>query len=428
MSQQRDDSRGHRRSKHAFDRIWRSSLVRHITTFGLARVLGLALGVIATALVSRRLGPANYAAFALAMTLININNLVTDFGLSPLLVREVNSPGGEATITTVAVLRSVIGTVAGLISLAIAFLIAHSMSAFLCCAIILSLSPTAGLTTGLSVAQARSQFRAYSLLTVAQSLSWTAIAITLYFMTKSLTLWAVGFTLAAGLTAAAVHTHYRRTNLDRAEFSRSTARKLISESVFVAGASLFVLAYHRIDYLIVYRLEPAVTAGQYAAASRMLSQGLLVTAIVVTVLVPRFASQVGEGKEEALWLRRCLQLAAAFGVLVMVGFLSLSRSLVILAFGGQFVPASNMLMELAVSMPFMSVGLMALEAHVILRRVHRQLVLALVVLTVNVIATVWGLKAFGINGAIAATDVTEALAATLFTISAFQSIQVPSDR
>jgi O-antigen/teichoic acid export membrane protein len=202
----------------------------------------------------------------------------------------------------------------------------------------------------------------------------------------------------------------------------------MSEGVFVASASVLVLAYHRIDYLIVYRLEPAATAGRYAAASRLLSQGLLLPAIVVTVLVPRLARQIGSGENEALWLRRCLQLAAVSGVIVMIALLVLSRPLVVLAFGPQFARASGLVTGLAVSMPFMSVGLMALEAHILLKRVRSQLILAGAILVLNLLTTIGGLEALGVNGAVIATDVTEAAAALVFAISAVRSARVPSGR
>jgi O-antigen/teichoic acid export membrane protein len=377
----------------------------------ITRVSGLLLGVIATALVSRSIGPAAYADFALAVTLSSLCNTATDFGLSPLLVREIASTGSLHSARTVALTRTVFGTLAGAVSAAIAVLIAHSQTGAICCLIILATAPAAGLATGSTVAQALGNFGAFSLFAAVQSIAWTAVAIICYLAKASLTVWAIGFTGSSMLTGAVIHAYFRRTVPAGHRPNRKTAVRLLREGVYVATASLVVLAYHRADYILVYRLLPATTAGQYAVASRFLTQALIIPAVCVTIFAPQLASRRQDTRAFRQRLGYAVLVTAAVASVAAVALALAADLIVRIAYGSAYTDSVPMTVGLSAALVPMAVALLAMEANVIIGNVVVQLRVVLVVLVVNLPMTVVGVKLFGTTGAIVATIITEAGAA-----------------
>ena len=390
----------------------RSRSSRRASALLVTRVIGLLLGVAATALVARSLLPAGFATFSLAITLSTLTILATDFGVSPIVVREIHSGNPKDLLPTVAAMRTALGLFGGTVALIVAFALTHKSGGFLVCAIILATAPLAGLGTAMIFAQATSRIYAYSGFLLLQSVMWTVTAVALYAAHATEYVWALGFALSSVITGLCVY-GYRWTAFRGGKVDFRLAKTLMKEAWMVGLATFIILAYHRLDYLILYAIEPANVTGIYAAAFRLLDQAFLVPTALVVVAVPRIAgnrhSLSSSGTRQDSY-RFVLLIASVLTILIFAA----PEFLLHLAFGPAYTGAANLVRILAFCLPAMACSLMAFQLNIVDRRTRPQCLIAGAVLAVTGVITVPLILVLGSTGAAIATVCTECLAALWF--------------
>ena len=383
---------------------------RGFTTLAGSRGVVLALQFVTVAVLAGHLGPAALGVYTFALALVGIFRLLPNFGLVPVLTRDIaQAPERERELVPdVLYLRAVLGLVAYFL-----------MAATLLVGGFDAESRMAGLVGGLALLVVLDAMRA--VLEVRLRLGWVSVADTLeatlglagaLALARSgagaqdfVWLW-VALKLLNGLIVAAAALGYSSFDWRPRP---ATWRPLAAAALPLGLAGMLVALYYRLDLVILAAFKPADDVGQYGAAFRFLDAANVLPVIVMSVLAPVFSRSVVEGGA-ALQRRygRALELLAVPAVLVAVaGALCSWRLLPRLPGFGEFGGAG---VALSIMSPAAALILLGTVVQGVLISGHLQgrlLRLAAAGLTVNLALNAVLIPSASYVGAAVATTLTE---------------------
>jgi O-antigen/teichoic acid export membrane protein len=390
----------------------RSRATRDVVRQLLGRVLNLGLGVVVTAVVARELGDSGFGEWSSLLVVVQMSAYLADLGLEQVGVRRAAAePELEAQwIGATVALRGLVSLPAAVVSLAVLLLISTSDEM----AVAGVLASTTILLSGPNTARALLQLRLRNDVNVAvmtfSSVVWGAAAIVVVASGGGLVPLAIAFTLAAfATTALQIVLALRVGGIDLLG-SRRHWRPLARVGLPLATAGLLVLAYARIDQILVLELVGAREAGLYGAVYRILEQAHFLPLTVSMTLLPLVSAA---HPSDPARVRELLQTTADYLAIVSLPVLGVSLAaagpLVELLFGEAFADAAPALPVLMGAFILICFGYLSGNMVVVLGLQRRFVAYALAGLAFNVTLNLVLLPRYGFLAAAWTTLATEVL-------------------
>jgi O-antigen/teichoic acid export membrane protein len=374
-------------------------------------VLNLALGVVVTALVARALGDAGFGQWSTILVVVQLIAYFTSFGVEGVVIREATSdPAREGEwLGALLVLRALLAVPAILVGLVGVLLIQESTAMLVAGVVLLAQTP---FNIGASL-RVTHQLRVRNWVPMAilslNSVLWAAAVIVIYSLGGGLVPLAVAMTATGALTAvlqAIAAVKIARPNLHP---SREATMRLARVGLPVGLSGLLVLAYARIDQLLVFAIAGSTAAGLYGAEYRIVEQAHLVPVSVMTTLLPILAAAWKGNRERVL---RISWLAAEYLTVASLGGLAVSlvvaRPVTVLLYGEDFASAAPALPVLAGAFVFICFGYLTSNLLLIAGMQRRLVTIGLIGLGVNLAGNALLIPAWGFMGAAWVTLATEA--------------------
>jgi O-antigen/teichoic acid export membrane protein len=352
-----------------------------------ARVLNLALGVVVTALVVRLLGTAGYGQWSTIFIVLTLAGYLANLGMENIAVREAaRDPGRQHEwIGAVILLRLILMT--PVIALAvIAILLLHTSQQMLAAGLILTITmPFSGISALQLIFQLRVNNLVPMLVLTLRSVLWGIAVAILFWQHGSMVDLAIALsaTTAAGTvvqTVAALRVAERRPRP-----SRALLVPLARAALPVGISLLLIVAYGRIDQLIVFRVRGSSAAGLYGSVYNVLEQAQFVPISILTTLAPIIAASWPSDRTRMLrTVRRACELMAlaSFGGLAFV--IVAAKPLVRLLFGSSFVGAAPALPVLAGAAVFICFSYVTDNLLVVIGLQRRRMYIGLIALAGNI--------------------------------------------
>jgi O-antigen/teichoic acid export membrane protein len=392
--------------------------VRDVAVQLVARAINLLLGVFVTAVVARALGESGFGVWSTLLVVIQMAGFLADLGMEQVAVSRAAQDGRDREwIGALMVLRTLISIPATVVSMTVVLLLA-SNGHMLACGLVLSATLlTAGPSSSRAILQLHLRNDLNMVVITFNSLAWTAAAIALAAGDAGLVAFAVAFLAATWATMGVQVAFAMRAGGVRLQGSRRLLRPLAAAGVPLAVSGLLILAYARIDQILVYELAGAHDAGLYAAVYRILEQAQFVPITIATTFLPLVASAY---KVDVAKARRMTQLvldhlaAASFPA---VGFaLAASEPVIELLFGEAFIEAAPALPVLMGAFVLICVGYLSGNLVIVLGLQRRFLVYSLIALVFNVGLNAILIPPYGFIAAAWVTLATEALVVGTTTV------------
>lgn len=222
----------------------------------------------------------------------------------------------------------------------------------------------------------------------------------------------------------------RERFVERGAIEREELKRQLRAAVPLLGATVLAVIFHRMDLLMLGRMETEDNVGLYAAATRIIDVVVLVPRILATAVYPTLRKQLDVeparlGAMVADATRLSLVVCSLAGLAVWI----LAPLALRVVLGEEFLPATD-------ALRFLSWGILLQgAAHMIARlllAIEAERAFALVagtsLLTNLVLNLVW-IPRFGIEGAAYATLVSYAVNVTLYFVVAWrQGARIPLGR
>lgn len=398
-----------------------STLARHATRQRAAsdiamqvvvRVLNLGLGVVVTALVVRTLGRSGYGQWSTMFALLGLVAYFTNFGMEGVALREAaREPETEHEwIGAVIMLRLIVLGPVMAVCFGALLLMPHTHQMLIAGAILIVAMPFGGVGALGLLFQLRVDNRVPMLVLTIRSILWGAAVLLIHIEGGGMVAFAVAM-VSTNLVGSAVQTAVALKVSERwPRPNRKHIPRLVSVAVPLGLSGLLIIAYARIDQVIVYSISGAREAGLYGAVYNVIDQAHFVPIAILTTLAPVLAAS---WPSDPARLRRASRQVAELVSIVSFGALAFAivaaGPVVTLIFGAPFSAAAPALPVLGGAFVLICYGYLNGNLLLVLGLQSRLLRISLLALVVNLLGNLILVPLVGFMGAAWMTLVTEAV-------------------
>jgi O-antigen/teichoic acid export membrane protein len=330
-------------------------VARNILNFGSGEVISRLCSIATLLVLARRYGVVIVGVFALAQGMLQYSYPIIDFGLRHVGARLIATmPSAES-----AIVRRVQSRRAVMASLLLLCFLVYAAFVKLPTELRIFLFAFAatGCLYALSLDWAAWGKEQLGLASFGRAVVPISILTSLILAKRSggVLWWLLGGSIIGNVLQAAIFWFWwerHRPAGDEEIYLASVQESLAWRRTSVVGlAWLCNLAFNTIDVLMLGVMSNAHQVGFYSVAYRIVNQILVTYYLMTIVLYPQLARQ--NARQRAAMLRpRILVALAVIGFLLAVSLMLLRRTLLVLLFGEQFLPASRLLTLLAWAIPF----------------------------------------------------------------------------
>lgn len=376
-----------------------------------AQIYQMLLSLVIGVLSARYLGPSNYGTISYASSYVSFFTIACALGLEGIVVKEMvdNRESEGVVLGSSIVMRFVAGF--------------FSMAAV--CIIVALVNP--GDKVLLVVAFLQSLillFNAFQIIdtwyqsylrsktsTIIKCISYTGMSlyrVWLLVTGKSVEWFAFATSLDALIIAVLFMIRYKKDGMYKLKFSKSMSKHLIGLSYHLIISSLMAVIYNQMDRLMIGKMIDQTHVGYYTAASTICHMWMFIPQALANSARPLIMEL--KGKDEKLYIRRIKQLTGVtfwMGVAFALVVTALSHFIIDVLYGADYAQARGPLLLIIWSTVFSSLSYtraiwMISENK---QKYTKQILICGVI--VNLILNSVGIKTIGMNGAAAATMVTE---------------------
>lgn len=388
----------------------RQRAARDIAMQIVVRVGNLAIGAVVTALVVRTLGQTAYGEWSTTFVTIVLVGYFGNFGMQGVALREAaRDPEHEHEwIGAVMLVRLVMLAPLVIVSFAVIVLL-HRSHEMLISGLILVLSmPFDGVGALGMLFQLRVDNRVPMLVLTIRSILWGAAVAIIYFDHGHMIVLAIAMavTNAIGSIVQVIAVWKLGTRIPRP--SRKRLAEVMRVGLPIGISGVLIIAYARIDQIIVFVVSGSGGAGLYGAVYNLIDQAHFVPASVLTSLSPVIAASWPGDRARLLRTSRLTAELLAVASLGGLAFaIAAAGPVVRLIFGPQFTAAAPALPVLAAAFILISFGYLNSNLLVVLGLQRRLLRISVYALVVNLIGNAILVPLVGFMGAAWMTLVTE---------------------
>ncbi len=394
------------------------------------RILNLALGVVVTALVVRTLGSTNYGQWSTNFIVLTLVGYFANFGWETVALREsARDPEhehewiGAAMMMRLAMLGPVI-----ILSILAVVAVHRSQQMLIAGVILVATMPFGGAGPLSLIFRLRVNNLVPMLVLTLRSLLWGGAVAVIFWRGGGMVPLAIAMSVTNAV-GSIVQTLYALRIVDRfPRPSRARLRKLVREALPVGLSGVLVVAYARIDQLIVFEISGSRAAGLYSSVYNLVDQSHFIPISILTTLSPIVAASWPADRARMLRTARLTTELMAIASLGALAFTSVAAVPVVrLLFGPSFVSAAAALPVLFAAFVFICFGYVNGNLLIVMGLQRRLLRISLLALVVNVAGNLALVPIYGFMAAAWMTLATEVVvfAASFALIKSHLALQLP---
>lgn len=374
------------------------------------RVFNLALGAVVTALVARALGKDGYGQWSTMFAVLSLATYFANLGIETIALREAaRKPENEREwIGSAVALRLLsIGPVVVVSCVAI-LLLQQSREMLVAGLILVAAVPLSGLRALQLVFELRIKNLVPMMILTLRSVLWGTGVVIVYLSGASMVALAVAMAATDAICAVVGAVVALRLVGKWPGLPRARLRQLFSAALPVGISGLLVIAYGRIDQVIVFGMLGDSAAGLYGSVYTVIEQAQFIPISILTTLAPVIAA--AWPNDQARMFRAARLTAELMAVMSLGGLafsLVASKQVVALVFGAEFAPAAAVLPILVGAFILMCFGYLSDNLLVTLGMQRQMMLASVAALVVNVGGNLLLVPALGYAGAAWMTLLTE---------------------
>jgi len=375
------------------------------------RVANLALGVVVTALVVRALGRSGYGQWSTIFIVLTLVGYFANFGMETVALREAaRDPEHEHEwIGAVMMLRFIVLGPVIVCSVAAILVLRQSHEMLVAGLILILTMPFNGVGALQLIFQLRVRNLVPMLVLTLRSVLWAIAVVIIYVQGYGMVALAIAMsaTNAVGSIVQALAALRVADRIPRP--SRRRLGPLVRASIPVGLSGVLIIAYARIDQVIVFTVVGSSGAGLYGSVYNVLDQSHFVPASILTTLAPVMAAAWPADRGRLL---RSARMTAELMAIASFGALAFATVLPVL--GGAFV--------------FICFDYLNGNVLLVLGKQNALLRISVIALVVNVIGNLVFVPLDGFMGAAWMTLATEAVVFAASLALILRTLELPLPR
>jgi O-antigen/teichoic acid export membrane protein len=376
------------------------------------RVLNVALGVVVTIVLVRALGDSAFGQWSTILAVVQITGYLGALGLEQIAVRKAaEEPEREHEwIGGLLSLRIALALPVTAISAVVLLLISDSRTMSVASILVVATLLLSGLSSTRAVFQLRVRNSVNSTLELLNGVLWGGAVIALAASDGGLVAFAVAFLAVATITTIVQVVLAARSMPLRVRGTRPQWPELVRVGLPAAIAGMLILAYGRIDQVLVFEIAGPDEAGLYGAAYRILDRAQMIPDTVLATFFPMMAAAYAADLDR---LKRLVQLSVEIICTASLPALAFTipnaHAIAETLFGPEFADAGPTLAILMGAFALIAAGYTFGFMIIVLNMQRRLIVWASAGLVLNVVLNLALIPQFGFVAAAWVTVATEVL-------------------
>jgi O-antigen/teichoic acid export membrane protein len=392
------------------------------------RVLNLAVGVVVTAIVVRTLGKAGYGQWSTIFIVLGLIGYFNNFGMEGVALREAaREPEHEHEwIGSVIMLRLMALGPVMLVSLAAILLLEQSHQMLIAGLILIVAMPFGGVGALGLLFQLRVDNRVPMIVLTLRSVLWALAVVIISWRGGGLVALAIAMAGTNSIGSVVQALAVMRLDARWPRPSRKHVAKLVRIGLPIGLAGVLVIAYARIDQVIVFVIAGSKQAGLYGAVYNVLDQAHFVPISIMTTLAPVLAAAWPADRVRLLRTSKLTAELLAIGSFGGLAFACVAAGPVVrLIFGAEFAAAAPALPVLGGAFVLICFGYLNGNLLLVLGLQRRLLRISLIALVVNLIGNLILVPLVGFMGAAWMTLATEAVVFAFALRLVLRALELP---
>ncbi|HEY4428392.1 MAG TPA: flippase [Solirubrobacteraceae bacterium] len=388
----------------------RQRAARDILMQVVVRILNLALGVVVTALVVRTLGSSGYGQWSTIFVILTLVGYFANFGMEGVALREAaRDPEREHEWISAALMMRLTMTVPVILLSIVAIAVLERSQQMLIAGLILIVTmPFSGAGPLLMLFRLRVNNLVPMLVLTLRSLLWGGAVAIIFWQGGGMVALAIAMTVTTAIGTVVQSVGALRLADTWPRPSTARLGYLLREAIPLGIAGMLVIAYARIDQLIVYTTVGSSAAGLYSSVYNIVEQSHFIPISILTTLAPVMAASWPDDRDRML---RTARLTAELLAIASLGALAFTivaaKPSVVFLFGPSFESAAPALPVLFGAFVFICMGYLNGNLLVTMGMQSRLVRVSLLALAVNLIGNLLLVPVYGFMAAAWMTLATE---------------------
>lgn len=331
----------------------KQTIIKNIIWVSVGVSLSKILKSIVIIFAARILGVEGYGLFAYALSFAAVFNIFSDLGLSNLLTRELIKRDDRKNYLATSVIIKVILSVITILFIGFVTPLFTNIEAvkplMLMTAVLISFDGFKNFVFAIYRAENKMQFEAF--LEIATEILITLFCILILFKSPSVINFTMAYMTASGIglliTILVTRKHLYEV---LKHFRKILIVPIIKSALPFTIVGIFGVLMTNIDSIIIGILRPIQDLGLFAAAQRPISIIYLIPGLMYTALLPFFSKFNNEKENQSNLLNKSIIISLALALPIVVGGILLSKPIINVIYGYEFIGAVNVFNILLLTM------------------------------------------------------------------------------
>lgn len=377
------------------------SIARKVAINTGVQILGQAsnygIGIITSILLVRYLGPTEFGKYAFVTIYIAMFSMINNFGMGTILARDIakNKTKADCLIGNAILLKSLIGLVMMSFSIIVVSLLRYPSDIRLYVYIISFTLIISAPSVVAAIFQVNLQMGYSSFCNaVGRLLFLGVIGYTIWSQGGILNL-VIGSVVASGIITLMLLLFSRKFVTLNMKVNIPLSKHLFRES-FPMGLLLIIGFYiHKVDILLLSRMDTNAAVGFYNAAYKFVDIGMSLPAILLISLLPLFSEYFSNSREKLIIVyQKSIDLLAITFIPIAIVVTIRARQIIELIYGPEYYPSTIALQILVWAVVLMSINAIFVNLLIAAGKQRKMITLYSVALVVNIILNLVGIPIF----------------------------------
>lgn len=393
-----------------------------------ARIINLALSLIIIGFITRYLGQAGFGDYATILAFLFFFTVMSDFGLYSICIRDMSRPNADevSIVNNAFTMRVVFGLIIFSLSPFIVRLFPYSNNIKLGVLIgafgFWFLSSNAIL---ISVFQKHLRMDKVAISEVLGRLSQFSLVSFFIWQDKGFLFIVLALVIGA-LIHLSLNLFFVRKIIPLSfRFNFDIWLDILKKSIPLGLASIFTMIYFKLDTLMLSVIRSSVDVGIYGLAYKVLESLIFFPAMLVGLIMPLLSRYAFSAREKFIDIgQRVINILLIFIVPLLIGVILLSKRIVVLIGGDEFILSAGVLNILIIA-----TGIIFLEVLFsnIIISIEKQKLLVYIYaigLMINLVTNFIFIPRYSYYGAAGTTLLTELIVALMMLLMIYKSIKL----
>lgn len=390
------------------------SIARKVAINTGVQVLGQAsnygIGIITSILLVRYLGPTEFGKYAFVTIYIAMFGMINNFGMGTILARDIakNKTKADCLIGNAILLKSLIGLVMMSFSIIVVSLLRYPSDIRLYVYIISFTLIISAPSVVAAIFQVNLQMGYSSFCNLLGRLLFLGVVgYTIWSQGGILNL-VIGSVVASGIITLMLLIFSRKFVTLNMKVNIPLSKHLFRES-FPMGLLLIIGFYiHKVDILLLSRMDTNAAVGFYNAAYKFVDIGMSLPAILLISLLPLFSEYFSNSREKLIIVyQKSIDLLAITFIPIAIVATIRARQIIELIYGPEYYPSTIALQILVWAVVLMSINAIFVNLLIAAGKQKKMITLYFVSLAVNIVLNFIGIPIFSYRASALASLICE---------------------